>query len=368
MAKAAQATPVSAATRFLILHGKDRFRADEELRTLRGALEKAHGKDGVDTVRFDGAQGARIMADVLDECRSMGLMQQFKVVLVDNADQLVKAADDEGEAPRGKGRRGPAVQSARDMLESYAEEPSSSATLVLRAGTWRPGNLDKAVAAIPDGGGSVIKCEPLGGQEAVAWAIKQAKARHKTSIDASAAAMLVDAVGTEQGRLDNELEKLALAAGGAGEPITAGLISEMVGVSREDEFWSIQNSLLLGEAATPLAQLRELIEVSRHDPVPIAHSYVEMARKVHLAARGMQAGVQISTMAGPLKVFGWGDARDRQLAQIASAAKSAGVPAAARLFAAAVATDAAGKSGLGEPVRNLEVLTVKFAAVTGRRR
>jgi len=368
MAKAASSAPISAATRFVILHGKDRFRSDESLRTLREAMGKAHGADGVDTVRFDGGQGARIMADVLDECRSTGLMQQHKIVLVDNAEQLVRAADGETEAPKVRGRRGPAAASARELLESYAQEPSASATLVLRAGVWRPGNLDKAVLAIPDGGGAVVKCEPLGTDEAIAWAVRQAKARHRTSIDAATAALLIDAVGTEQGRIDNELEKLALAAGGAGEPITPGLVSEMVGMSREDEFWSIQNTLLLGEAATPLAQLRELIEVSRHDPVPIAHSYVEAARKVHLAARGIQAGVAVADMDKALKVFGWGEAKTRQLAQIAAAAKSAGVPAAARLLSAAVASDAAGKSGLGDPVRNLEVLTVKFVAVTGRRR
>lgn len=369
MAKSAAAqAPISAATRFLILHGKDRFLADEYLRTLREALAKVHGKDGVDTVRFDGAQGARIMADVLDECRSQGLMQQYKVVLVDNADQLVKASDDEPAAPKLKGKRGPAVASAREMLESYAEDPSSSATLVLRAGVWRPGNLDKAVAAIAGGGGSVIKCEPPSEAEAIAWAQKRAKLRHQTSIDAQSAAMLIEAVGTELGRIDTEIEKLALAAGGEGQPITPELVSSMVGVSREDEFWAIQDSLLAGGAAAPLAQLRELIEVSRHDAVPITHSYLEMARKVHLAARGLEAGASMSSMAKPLKVFGWGEAVDRQLNAIGSAAKSAGVSGAAKLFAAAIATDAAGKSGLGEPVRNLEVLTVKFAAVTGRRR
>ena len=67
--------------RMLILHGKDRFRQDERLQALIAALTKQHGQaggggGGTDTVRFDGQQGARIVADILDECRSFGLMQQ----------------------------------------------------------------------------------------------------------------------------------------------------------------------------------------------------------------------------------------------------------------------------------------------------
>lgn len=370
MAKsAAPSPPVSAATRFLVLHGKDRFLQDEHLRVLRESLIKQHGAEGVDTVKFDGAQGQRIIADVLDECRSFGLMQQHKVILIDNAEILLKA-DDEAPAPKslGKGKRAHIPQSARELLESYAESPSDSATLVLRANIWRSGNLDKAILA---GGGTILKCEAPTLAEAAAWAQKRAQVRHETSIDPRAAAALVSAVGSELGRIDNELEKLALAAigmsgGKKGAPITLDLVESMTGVTREEEFWSIQAALLSPVAAEPLGQLRDLIEVSRHDPVPISFAYMEMARKVHTAARGLAEGVAPQRILGALKI--WGPGSEQMGAAILETAKSAGPSAAARLFDLAVATDAANKSSLGEPVRNLEVLTVRFNQLAARRR
>lgn len=371
MAKsAATSPPVSAATRVLVLHGKDRFLQDEHLRVLREALAKKHGADGVDTIKFDGAQGQKIIADVLDECRSFGLMQQHKVILIDNAEILLKADDDAPAAPKGMGKkRGYVPQSPRELLEAYAESPSESATLVLRANIWRPGNLDKAIIA---GGGTILKCEAPSLAEATAWAQKRAQVRHETTIDPKAAHALVNAVGSELGRIDNELEKLALAAIGAaggkkGAPITLDLVESMTGVTREEEFWSIQSALLAPNPAEPLAQLRDLVEVSRHDPVPISFAYMEMARKVHTAARGLAEGVAPQRILGALKI--WGPGSEQMGAAVLETAQAAGTGgAAARLFDLAIATDAANKSSLGDPVRNLEVLTIRFNQLASRRR
>jgi DNA polymerase III delta subunit len=254
----------------------------------------------------------------------------------------------------------------REVLENYAADASSSATLVLRAATWRPGNLDKAVNAI----GAVIKCEPMGEAEAVAWAQKRAKEAHRTSIDAKAAGALIEACGTELGRIDTELEKLALAAGGEGAPITAALVEQMTGVTREDEFWTIQDALLSGQGvAYTLGELRQLVEVSRHDPVAITWSYMEAARRVHLAAAAVKQGTAIRSLTKPLKIWGFGPDFDRKVQMLEAAGKSLGPTRAAKLFEAAVKTDAANKSSNGEPMRNLEVLTVRFdRAVGGTRR
>lgn len=342
--------------RILILHGKERFLQDEYLKKLREALAEEHGAGRVDTVRFDGSQGSRILADVLDECRSQGLMQQHKIVVVDNADQLVKAGDDDAPAPavpRAGKRRIRAPHSARELLEAYAEDPSDSATLVLRADTWRPGNLDKAVERV----GAVRKCEPPSEDKAITWAQARAKARHQTSIDAPTAAMLVETVGADLGRIDTELEKLALSAGGEGQPITAALVESMVGTTRKEAFWSIQAALLSGDPGAALTQLRDLIEVSRHDPVPITFSFVDLARKVHLAARGRAQGVSDNRILGALRLFGPGA---NELGAGVLRAAAAGPARAARLLAEAVGTDAANKSGLGDPVRNLERLVMRF--------
>ena len=110
----AEQRSASSGPRMAILHGKDRFLQDEKLEEITAALVK-HSEGGIITVRFDGQQGPRIVADILDECRSFGLMQQHKIVLVDNADLLVKASDDQedsGAPPARAGKRGHAPASA----------------------------------------------------------------------------------------------------------------------------------------------------------------------------------------------------------------------------------------------------------------
>lgn len=354
---------VSASTRFLILHGSERFLQDKYIADLRAAMTKAHGEGGFDTVRFDGMAGQRIIADVLDECRSMGLMAQFKVVLVDNADLLLKADDDEdgGSAPapaaRGK-RTGPAVQGPRKLLEAYAADPSDNAALVLRAGNWRPGNLDKAVAALEDAG-AVIKCESPSEEEAVGWAVKRATQSHATTLAPAAAQALVAAVGADLGRIDSELAKLALAAGGRGEPITEQLVSSMTGVTREDELWGIQSRVLSGDTAEALEYLHLLVDVTRADAVPLTWAYVDLARKVHTASRGLSQGLPRQQIMSSLKA--WGPMLDL----IINKATRLKPEVAARLLKDAVQTDSAGKSGQGDPVRNLELLTVKMCQAFG---
>lgn len=364
-AKPADAAPraaLSAASRFVVLTGKDRFLQDEYLRTLREALAKAHGESGFDTVRFDGQQGPKIIADVLDECRSMGLMQQHKIVLVDNADLILKADEDAPAAPAApkgaKKGRAPVPLTPREILESYAEDPSDNATLVLRAATWRPGNLDKKIAALPDGAGAVVKCEPPSVDDAVNWAIRRCKARHNSTIDAAAARALVDTTGLDLGRIDTELEKLALAAGGDGSPITLELVELMVGMTRQEEFFAIQGSLLSGEPARALGHLRQLIDVSRQDPVPIGWACIEAARKLHLAAQGAKAGKSVFSMQYQLKAFGPG--AQEMMQGLANLTKRLSAADAAAIFNAAIQTDVANKTGLGEPVRNLELMAVRF--------
>ena len=51
---------------------------------LRGALEAEHGE--VDTIQFDGQKAS--LADVLDELRSLALLQRHKLVVVGHRGSL----------------------------------------------------------------------------------------------------------------------------------------------------------------------------------------------------------------------------------------------------------------------------------------
>jgi len=342
MAKKAAANSISAAARIVVLHGPERFVQDMKTQETREALKAAHGD--VELMRFDGDSAA--MADILDECRSFGLMQQHKLIVVDNADKLLKA-DDDGPAPRGGGiRRAP-----RDIMTSYAEAPSEQATLVLRAERWYPGKLDKVIEKT----GVIIKCERPSSDEAAAWAMQQAKTRHAAAIEPAAVDMLVEHLGADLGRIDSELGKLALLH--PGRAINADDVRAMVGVTREEELWSIQNQLITGNAEDGLRRLRDLIEISREDPVPITYAYIDLARKLHAVARALKQGDQLGPLQGKFRL--WGPAGDA----VVRAARRLPVRTAARLLSSAVETDLKLKTSSGDAVRALEVLTLRFAGV-----
>lgn len=361
---AARSSPgdLSAAVRIAILHGPDRFRQDQAIQELKAALEAEHGADGYSVVRFDGNEGQRIVPDVMDECRSMSLMGGHKLVVVDNAENVLKADEDEEDgkpAAVAKGRRsGPSPKSAREVFEDYAKEPSPSATLVLRAGAWRPGKLDKAVEALGEQGAK-IRCEPPNEFDAMKWAIDHCKARHGCAIQKDAAEALVQAVGANIGRIDSELEKLAVAAGGKGEPITLEHVESLTEYTRaEEKAWGIQDTLVSGDAAASLRALRDYLEVSRFDAVPLMWAYVDLARKLHGLSRGLAQGTPRNQLMGALKL--WGPTVETLVQKAARVHPER----AAMMFDAAMKADAAGKGGgMGDAERNLEVLTMRFARV-----
>lgn len=324
-------------TRIAVLWGKERSLQLDHTAALLDALRRAHGE--VDTIRFDGETAES--ADILDECRSFGLMQQHKLVVVDNADKLLARDAD-------------AKRSPRRLMESYAESPSDAATLVLRAPTWRKGNLDKAVAKV----GAVVACEPLTPAEAAAWAVNAAKQRHNVKLDRAAADRLVDSLGTDLSRLDSELAKLAVAADG--EAVGVDLVREMVGQSREEEFWTVQRVLLDGDPRAALEHLRYCIDVCRHDPVPLSWAYVDLARKLHGMCRAVAQGDDRCEAAKTLRL--WGDS----LNAVAAAAQRIPPAHAAALLREAVETDSRLKSSGADPVVGLEILTLRFTSLTGR--
>ena len=333
-----------------IFHGPDRFSQLDRTEQLRSALTARHGDIG--GAYFDGASASP--ADILDECRSLSLMQQHKLVVVDNADLLVKGGDDDEGAPPPRPRGAHSARTARDLLEAYAQSPDPSATLVLRAANWRAPNLDKAVL---HSGGIAVKCEEPRAHEAEAWVLQRAKSAHRSGIEPDAAHLLVETVGPDLGRLDMELAKLSLVD--PGRPIVASIVKEMVGVTREEDFWAIQPTLLSGDAAAALRHLHEMLEVSRHDPTPLLFTFFDLARKLHGAAVGLRSREPVGALMGRLKL--WGQAGNL----VIDKARRVDPLAAAGLMAQIVDGMVRQRTGRGDAVHILEGLSLGFASVCG---
>lgn len=354
----------------IILAGPERWLQIEHTRQTLDRLRQQHGD--LDPVRFDGPTARP--ADVLDECRSLGLMQPHKLVVVDDAPAMLGAgkgdADDTPQAsddatpatpatPATHANPGPDAPDASDVrlaMERYAEAPEPATTLILRAKSWTLTRIAKAVTA---SGGSVVPCEALPAARAVAWCVARATAHHRASIAPDAAGMLVDRVGTDLSRLESELAKLALAAAsGTGQAVIGvAHVQALVGESRQEALWEIQRGPLSGDPRAALHDLRHALTVSRHNPVAIGIAYADLARKIDGAARALAQGQPPGAVAARLKL--WGPSRDPILDRAASVKPAD----AAAILDAAIDLDARAKTGRGDPVRMLEGLTIRLTSL-----
>lgn len=327
--RATSSSPLDASTRVAILHGKDAHLRSLHTATLKAALE-ATGEP-FDVLTFDGLSAKP--ADVLDECRSFGLMAHHKLVIVDNAESFVK-------------------EDTRPLLERYCQAPSEQATLVLRADRWYKGKLDTLVAAV----GAIVECKELTPAAAAEWLVGRAKQDHKATLDKAAAQQLVDRAGTDTGRLAGEIAKLAVAAG-PGKPITPALIDELVGDTREGDAWQFQDTLVRGTPEEVMAGLSRLLDNAPKDTaIFITIVMIDLARKLHALGEAAASGQNPRSLAGKFKI--WPPDRIAPMADRATRAKPAALKA---LYHAAVEADVRQKSGLGRSHRTLERLALKFA-------
>lgn len=309
-------------------------------REIIDMLRQAHGE--IELFEYDGSTAE--LADVLDELRSYGLLQQHKLVILNKADAFL--------TPRG----GSTDSRYRRAMEAYAQNPVDNATLLMRADTWRAGNLDKHIAKV----GTVFKLEPPNEASAIRWCIGRAERRYEATLDAAAAQQLVQLIGPDLARLDVELAKLA-AFVDAGQPIMPEHVTELVGMSREEEVWSIQSAIASGSAGRALTKLREVLSVKDKEVIA-TWAICDLLRKMHAASHLLREGVNAHAISRQLKL--WGDSKDA----ILNAARRCEPASLAELFQAAIQTAAESRSGSGELTQSLEVLTVRIADDIGGHR
>lgn len=326
------------AHRIVTLRGKDAFLMREYGRRLSSMLEEAHGE--IEWFTFDGATTSA--ADVLDELRSFGLLQQHKLVIVEHADAFLA---------NSAGSKGPSR--TRKLLEEYAQNPVEDATLLLKAEAWKAGKLDKLIAAT----GLMHKVD-LDESTDMPFAVKWCKGRtakaHDAVIDEAAVTLLLKRIGLDFGRLDSELGKLGALAGSGGT-ITRQHVIEMTGISREEQAWAIQEAVLSGRAETALVMLRELQDVSRQPTELILWSIIDLLRKLHATSAMQAQGIPVSDICRRQRLFGSSRNPVLRLAGRVDAA------AFASLLRSVLREVHGIRSGYGQSARTLERMTIRIA-------
>jgi DNA polymerase-3 subunit delta len=305
------------------LVGDDSFLQLQELARITAAIGTAAQR-----MDYDGESAQ--LAEVLDElrCYSMFGGDCGKLVVLRNADAFVKEF--------------------REQLEDYLTTPSDSGTLVLRLSSL-PANqrIYKLIAKA----GEVVPCESP--KDLVRWAIDRARSTHKVQLAADAARVLVDLIGSDLGRLDTEIAKLAIQSDNG--KVTVETVSENVAFTREREMWDLTNAVAAGNTAEALRRWRQLIQ---------SDSSAEFRAVTWLGIWLGEVQAVITNSPGVNKLR-W-KYKGPEFDKFVASAKSLGPDGYARALDLVTEIDKNSKSGVGDAAGNVERFILALAPETAR--
>jgi DNA polymerase-3 subunit delta len=220
---------------------------------------------------------------VRNELETVPFLAPCRVVVVENAD--------------------PFVTNHRSALEQYAARPSPVGVLILDVRTFPEST--KLAKALPEA--AKIACKPPAGHRLPAWCVERAKTGYGKRLTAAAAELLVERVGPTMGLLDQELGKLATAAG-TRATIGAEEVEKLVGRSRSADVFRILEAIGDGKPGVALSILEELF-AEGEDPLAVVGPLTAQLRKLVAVARFTAAGLPLGEAMNAAKVPGWEKAR-----------------------------------------------------------
>jgi DNA polymerase-3 subunit delta len=238
-----------------VLHGDERFlkrRVLDALRTLALGADDAFGPSvfAGDKVAYSAVAG---------ELATLPFLSPRRLVVVENADTFVTRE--------------------RPKLEKYVAAPPATGVLVLDVQTW-PANT-RLAKLVPDE--ATVVCKPPAESRLPEWCVQWCAARHGKQLTAAAARLLVELVGAEMGRLDQELEKLAVYVGDA-KRVGEEDVDTLVGASRAETTWKVFDLIGDGKAGEALALVDRLFEQGE-DPFRLLGAFSMQLRRLAQAAR-----------------------------------------------------------------------------------
>ena len=240
-----------------VAFGDELFLRRQVLLKMREAV--LGGEEGdFSLTTFEGATAQ--FRDVAEELTTVAMFGGKRLVVVEGADEFVTRY--------------------REALEDYVAAPSRGGVLLLDVKAW-PSNtrLYKAIAA----SGLAIDCNAPPGARLARWLCDWAKQAHKVQVSVAVADMLVEMIGPELGLIDQELAKMALAAGSDGK-ITEEMVKRLVGGWRAKTTWEMLDAAMDGKVAEAMLQLDRLL-ASGEAPVGLLGQISASLRRLATATR-----------------------------------------------------------------------------------
>lgn len=157
--------------------------------------------------------------DIVSAAKRYPMMAERQVIIVKEAQDLVKTID---------------------KFESYASDPVPTTVLVL---CYKYKTLDKRkkVTKLFEKSGLVFESKKLYDNQVGQWITRVLQAK-KYSIEPKASAMLVEFLGTNLEKINNELEKLQIILP-VGSTISANHIEENIGFSKDFNIFELRKAI-----------------------------------------------------------------------------------------------------------------------------
>ena len=131
--------------------------------------------------------------------------------------------------------------------------------------------------------GLAIDCNVPAAVQLARWLGGWARQTHRVELSPAAAEMLIETIGPELGLIDQELAKLALAAGIDGK-IAPEMVRRMVGTWRTKTTWDMLDAALDGNVGQAMEQLDRLL-ASGENPVGLLAQISASLRRFGAATR-----------------------------------------------------------------------------------
>ena len=259
-----------------LIAGTDGAKIDSTRTRLRARAEREAGADALEVFEPGEGKGMPDHEALLLAIPAMSLMESRRYLLADGVE-------------RWRDRQLEAVAVAVGDLPP-------DLTLVLIARAKAPAKLLKAVRAAQ---GEVHEFEAPKPREMPRLLVADAQ-RLGFRLEPTAARLLVDRMGANPVRLQNELERLALWAGEGGE-VTAADLGAMIADTSEAAVWSLSDALLEGDAAGALRIGERLIDQGEN-VTGLIYGLASRLRGACSAAGQLAEGIPPSQVESSLKM------------------------------------------------------------------
>lgn len=182
------------------------------------------------------------VGDIINAARRYPMMAEYQVVIVKEAQNLLKFED----------------------LSIYASNPLKTTILVI---CYKNGTVDKRkkIISAVEKVGVVYESKKLK-EGLLPGFITDYLRRKQVTIDQGAQQMLVESIGSDLNRMAGELDKLILGLPSGFKQVTTELVEKNIGISKEFNNWELRNAIIVKDVMKANRILRYFEENPKNNP------------------------------------------------------------------------------------------------------